>query len=360
MTKRKDRLKALFAGEPETAPAESTAAPAPVQPQEARHEKKAAPAAPSPTSNGDPISERPRSASGAVKAMGLSLGQMAQELKEQTGERVVTLDPSHIEPSPVADRLTVDAHLDAGFAELKASLESRGQQVPVLVRRHADAAKSADGWYQAAYGHRRIRAAKELGINVLAIVRELDDDALILAQGKENAERRDLSFIERAFFARSLIDHGFERSLVQDALGVHKTEMTRLLQVADKVPYPIAKAIGPAPKAGRPRWHQLAEMFDGEAAEVIARDEITSEVFLACDSDHRFQRLFSRLGKRKSKPAQKQTIKSRSGKPIADIKGSTIQLAKTAPDGFTHYLAKQLPDLLAAFEADKNKELPDG
>ena len=221
------------------------------------------------------------------------------------------------------------------------------------MRRHSDPAKRSDGWYQAAYGHRRVRAAKELGIEVLAIVRDLDDEALILAQGKENAERRDLSFIERAFFARSLMEHGFERAMAQDALGVHKTEMTRLLQAADRIPFHIAKAIGPAPKAGRPRWLELASLLDGEAADVIARDEITSQRFLALETDKRFQQLFTRLANRKSKPVSKQTIKDPAGKAIADIKGTTIRVAKTAPDGFAQYLATRLPDLLAAYEADK-------
>ncbi|MEP3427981.1 MAG: plasmid partitioning protein RepB [Hyphomicrobiales bacterium] len=360
MTKRKDRLKALFAGEADTettqeAPAASTV-------QSAAHQKRAdadvsggkvPSSATSAAETAPELPERPRAASGAVKAMGLSLGQMAQELKEQTGERVVLLDPAKIEPSPVADRITIDPKLDDGFTELKDSLQNRGQQVPVLVRRHPDSAKKADGWYQTAYGHRRIRAARELGIEINAIVRELSDDALILAQGKENAERRDLSFIERAFFARSLIEHGFERAMAMDALAVHKTEMTRLLQVADRVPYRIAKVIGPAPKTGRPRWLELAELLDSEAAEVIAQDEITSEAFLATESDERFQRVFVRLNNSKKKPEPAQVIKNQAGSPIAEIKGTTIKVSKAIPKDFTQYLAGQLPDLLAAFEANK-------
>ena len=72
--------------------------------------------------------------SGAVKAMGLSLGQMADELKKGSGERIAMLDPAKIEASMVADRLTVEALLDEGFEALKESLKTHGQQVPVLVR----------------------------------------------------------------------------------------------------------------------------------------------------------------------------------------------------------------------------------
>src|SRR5690606_36556655 len=54
-------------------------------------------------------------------------------------------------------------------------------------------------------------------MTVRAVVRDLSDTELVLAQGKENAERRSLSFIERAFFAKALIDHGFDRATAQAA-----------------------------------------------------------------------------------------------------------------------------------------------
>lgn len=60
------------------------------------------------------------------------------------------------------------------------------------MRPHSDGVKAGEGFYQAAYGHRRLCAARELGIPVKAIVRVLDDHALVMAQGKENAERRNL------------------------------------------------------------------------------------------------------------------------------------------------------------------------
>ena len=140
------------------------------------------------------------------------------------------------------------------------SIRLNGQQVPILVRPHPE----KQGSYQTAYGHRRLRAAARVGKPVQAIVRDLTDVQLVLAQGKENTERRDLSFIERAFFARNLVERGFDRGLVQDALSLDKAEMSRFLQVAAAVPAPIVRAIGPAPKIGRPRWVRLAELLKSE------------------------------------------------------------------------------------------------
>ena len=154
----------------------------------------------------------------------------------------------------------------------------------MLVRPHPE----APGRYQTAYGHRRIRAAARLGLPVRAIVRELTDGELVLAQGKENTERRDLSFIERALFAKALAERGFERAIVQDALSLHKSEVARLLQVAEAVPRHVAAAIGPAPKAGRPRWMALAELLKSDAGRCRAEDEIGTPRFLEADSDRRF------------------------------------------------------------------------
>ena len=350
MNTRKDRLKSLFGGQ---GPAGEGAGetPAPAAPQ-------------SPAAAGAPK----RATSAAVKAMGLSLGSLSQEVEEArrlreavaAGETVVEIDPAAIEPSPFADRLSEGAANDPDFEALKASMAEHGQQVPVLVRPHADRAKAARGLYQIAYGHRRVQAARALGRPVRAVVRTLDDAALVLAQGKENAERRALSFIERAFFARALTGHGFDRATVQAALAVHKSEMTRLLQVAEAVPPHIVRAIGPAPRAGRPRWMELGALLARDTGG-HADDEIASAAFRAADSDARFQRLFDRLkaaARWRSTPASGQgarRISVAGGRAIAELaragRATRLTIPDSAGDGFADYVAARLPGLHAAFAA---------
>lgn len=368
MTKRKDRLKELFTGEkPSQEEARAGGEVTPPAPT-SRHVPASASGAPAadvdagreamqfPAPGLSPRSA-PRAASGAVKAMGLSLGQIAEDadearrLREAAGEQIISLDPALIDSAMIADRLSAGADNDQTFEMLKESLRESGQQVPVLVRPHPDDAKRRQGWYQTAYGHRRIRAARELDIQVKAIVRPLTDDALVLAQGKENAERRDLSFIERAFFAKGLIDHGFERATAQAALGAHKSEMTRLLQVADRIPIRIARAVGPAPKAGRPRWLALGDLLAHAANVEKAGDETSKKTFMKADSDQRFQLLFDRLSKPKAAP-KPLAIKAGDGRVMAEMKGRVVTLSKNVPDGFSDYLASELPGLLAAFAED--------
>ena len=204
------------------------------------------------------------------------------------------------------------------------SIEATGQQVPVLLRPHPD----KPGRYQTAYGHRRMRAASRLGVPVLAIVRPLSDIELVLAQGKENSERRDLSFIERALFAHELIGRGFERGVVQDALSLHKAEMTRFLQVAEAVPEHIVRAIGAAPKIGRPRWMALAELLKSEAARVKAEDEISSARFREAASDARFNLLFVRLQRKAVTVDGAREIQDGQGRAVARLSLSQGQGAR--------------------------------
>ncbi len=307
---------------------------------------------------------KPRTASGAVKAMGLSLGGISREIEDarrlkesfEGTERVVDIEPALIESSFIEDRLSHAAGLDESFEELVESIRVNGQQVPILVRPHPE----KQGYYQTAYGHRRLRAAARVGKPVQAIVRDLSDVQLVLAQGKENTERRDLSFIERAFFARNLVERGFERGLVQDALSLDKAEMTRFLQVAAAVPAPIVRAIGPAPKIGRPRWIRLAELLKSESARQAALNEIALDAFKAADSNSRFNRIFKRLSKQ-VEPVAMPTREVPSAK-IRDVKISSIAQLRSdrglhvltftehAPNGFAEFVASELDKLLSRFE----------
>lgn len=307
---RKDELKALFAGG-------LTSNPVPAVDSKPAAGEAGAPQAPS-----------ARAASGAVKAMGLTLGSMTKDAEEarllrqalQEGERIIAVAPEKIEASFVEDRIHLADQEDEDFASLLESMRESGQQVPVLLRPHPQ----KPGHFQTAYGHRRIRAATQLGLEVKAIVRSLTDDELVLAQGKENAERRNLSFIERAIFARNLAARGFERKVIGDALSVQKSELSRLMQVVEAVPERFIRLIGSAPKAGRDRWMKLGELL--QVADQLARAEreIETEAFRQAGSDQRFQMLFDSLSRvPKSDP-----------KPAVDLKGADGEVfARIRSDG---------------------------
>lgn len=196
---------------------------------------------------------------GPVRTMGLALDKMEQENRAvhdalAKGMAVVEVEPGLIDGSFVRDRIEGD---EAGFAEFRASIEARGQEVPILIRPHPE----SQGRYQVAYGHRRLRAVADLGRKVRAVVRPMTEAELVIAQGVENSARKDLTYIEKAVFAMRLEDRGFERPVIMDALSTDKGELSKLISVARDVPEHLVSAIGPAPKAGRRRWLAMAELL---------------------------------------------------------------------------------------------------
>ncbi|KOF17217.1 plasmid partitioning protein ParB [Ensifer adhaerens] len=346
---RKNELRALFSGNV-----------APVAPAPAAEANAATSAEVTALTPATPPADTPRAASGAIKAMGLSLGSITREAEEarslrevlHQGERVVELDPDLVDASFVGDRLTDGELDDPDFLALGDSIRENGQQSPILVRPHPE----KQGRYQTAYGHRRLNAVRSLGIKVKAIVRSLSDDELVLAQGKENAERRNLSFIERALFASALAERGFDRKVIGDALAVQKSELSRLIQVADSVPLAIARAIGPAPKVGRERWMAIGGLLEDDPALQKAEEEIGLRRFLEADSDRRFQLVFARLSRTDSQdPAKSEVLTDENGRAFAklkrDGKSARIEFSPDVSPAFVDAAIELLAKHHAAFVA---------
>jgi len=304
--------------------------------------------------------QAPHKPAGAVRAMNLSLGRLgdeaaaAKELRTAlaAGDKVVELSPAQIEASFIRDRIPNDH--DPALQELISSIRESGQQVPILVRPHP----SKENHYQAAYGHRRLRAAVILGRPIKAIVRQLSDDELIVAQGQENGPRVDLSFIERALFAKHLALHGFDRDRISQVLSVDKPEISRLLQVADAIPEQIILAIGPAAKVGRPRWLAFADLLKDKAAYARIIEAIGEAEFKLIDSNERFMRLWlSGQAPKASKDNSREQIRTRKGLVLAAVErtsqGSKITVTS---EPFAEFLDAKMRDLVEQFERENSSQ----
>lgn len=263
-----------------------------------------------------------RAMAGAVKAMGLSL---------MSGERIVEIDPALVDPSPIGDRLEDD---EAAFLAFVDDVKAHGQQVPALVRSHPE----APGRYQVAYGHRRLRAAKTLGMSLRAVVRPLSDSELVISQGQENAQRRDLSYIERARFAAALRDAGHDRAILCSALAVLTAEITRLLALADAIPDRLVRVIGPAPKAGRGRWTEIADAITRGGDEAI--DRALSAIDLSSPSDERFAQALAAL--QTPRPREVAWI-------VPDVAKTSGRLIEIVDEEFRRFVEAQLAALHTEF-----------
>jgi ParB family chromosome partitioning protein len=233
--------------------------------------------------------------------------------------------------------------------KLKASLKAYGQQVPVLLRNDPQ----TEGRYQIVYGRRRIAALRALDMPVKAMVRDLSDEDLVIAQGQENAARRDLTFIEKANFARQMRDAGYDRKIICDALHIDKTVISRMLSVADAIPLTVIRAIGPAPSAGRDRWLKMAELFGNRQSGAPMAGVLVNGSDLT--SDERFEAALKSLTgdnqKPKVKPARPapRVLTGAGDAPLATAKKSgkktTVTFDAKQTDGFEDWLLDNLSDI---------------
>ena len=295
-----------------------------------------------------PARAAPLGARGAVGAMRDSLAQMGAT---PTGTTIVEVDTGGIDDSFVPDRMNGGKRQ---HDELVLAIKEQGQLVPVLLRPKPN----EPGRYQVAYGHRRVRALRELGRPIKAVIRALSDEELIIAQGQENNARRDLSFIEKATFAMALEDRGFDREkTIVPALSVDKTELSRLISVGRSVPPSLIAAIGPAPKTGRRRWMELAGKVEVEEAADVARRLVATEGFLATeDSDQRFVRLLEALTGSTKPPAPRSRVwTDPRGRNLAriDVNGDrfTLSIDEKIEPAFGSFLESWLPEIFRAFVA---------
>jgi len=304
----------------------------------------------------------PRVSSGAVRSLRDTFSGVERENEElrarlASGNVAVELDPNLIDPSPLADRFSEQEA--APFEALKASIRDRGQEIPILVREHP----GVTGRYQSAYGHRRVRAARELGILVRAYIRVLSDEDLVVAQGLENSAREDLSFIERAVFAAKLEASGFQRSVIQTALSVDRAEVSKLVSVARAIPEDVIEAVGRAAKIGRGRWQALADVLTDAQARKRARAVLKSDKFLELSSDVRFLAMLSAANKPgEADPASGalRSVSATSGIEIARVAYTETKIKLTvnraANEGFAAFLIDRLPDLFDAYSKTVNPE----
>ena len=276
-----------------------------------------------------------------------AVGALQSSLTKLQENAVQEIDASLIDDAGVEDRLGVDS---AAQAQLRTSLETYGQQVPVLLRPHHKTA----GRYEIVYGRRRLKALRDLGQPVKAMIRQLDDHALVMAQGQENTARQDLSFIEKASFAAQLAEQKYERQTIADALSIDLPMLSRMLKVGTAFPLPFLRNIGSAPGIGRDRWIALAKALDDNNSRGHASALMNTPEFSQLDSDARFDAVFARANSSTpKKPAAKprpRTLRDASGKALGDIKttnkGVTLNIAAKAADGFDTWIDSNAEALL--------------
>lgn len=272
--------------------------------------------------------------------------ERAEEIERRLaeGQAVIDLDPKAVDPSFMQDRMPGD--IDG----LLASIKQQGQQVPILVRPHPH----KSGRYEIAFGHRRLRAVTELGLPVKAVVRDLTDEQLVVAQGQENNERQDLTFIEKARFAARLRER-FPREVIISSMSVDKGDLSKMLSIVDALPSDLIDAIGSAPGVGLRSWQELAALVEKASPGDDSVRLMRSDEMQVLQSAERFKALMTHLKPRRMVRGLPDVMSTGDGERLAQVKLSKAKLEitidrKATPD-FAAFVIEQLPALYEAHRA---------
>lgn len=304
----------------------------------------------------DPV-QVPRVSAGIIGATQRTLTEIREE-RDRLAEQValggfLEIAPELVDPSPFPDRLPDDD--DADFERFRVSMEQDGQKVPVQVRRHP----SLEGRYQLVYGHRRLRAARELNRPLKAFVVEASDHDLLLAQGLENSARQDLSWIEKASFAARMERAGIKARDIRTALQVDDAELTRFRSVLSSLGDEIPALIGRAPKIGRPRWTalaaQVAKTSDGmqQLVKILAaaKDVSSNDRFAVC--------LKALTEPREPRPSPALPLERDDGTSFGRVlfspKAIQIEIVEEEAKGFQSFFEAKLPELVNQFRQQGRK-----
>jgi ParB family transcriptional regulator, chromosome partitioning protein len=132
---------------------------------------------------------------------------------------------SRIRPNPYQPRRDFAPE---DLEELQASLKANGLLQPITVRTAASGAG-----YELIAGERRLRAATALGwTDIPAIVRELDDRALLTLALVENLQRADLNPVEEAEGYQRLQDgFGLTQQQIAEAVGRDRATVANTLRL---------------------------------------------------------------------------------------------------------------------------------
>lgn len=170
--------------------------------------------------------------------LGRGLGALLGDHLDRPVEgEVASLPLDSVVPNPFQPRREFK---EEEIRELAASISANGLLQPVLVR-----SAPAQGQWELVAGERRFRAVTRLGWGeVPAIVRDVDDETMLVLALVENLQRRNLGALEEAEGYRVLVDK-FKRTQEDIALAVGKSRaaVTNILRLL-KLPAEVRQLLG--------------------------------------------------------------------------------------------------------------------
>lgn len=202
----------------------------------------------------------------AKTAPGIMLEEQAKLREFEGAVPAKKIDPSLIDASLFANRHEDSFATDSFTALMDEIKAAGGNAQPVKVR------PKKGGRFEIVFGHRRIEACRRLGLEVFAIVEEVDDKQLWLEMTYENEARSDLTPYEMSMHYKAAIDQGLYKnwSELADALGKAKNTLSRYSAIA-ALPDVIIEAFASPTHIKVRHADKLVELLKNDRAEVLAR-----------------------------------------------------------------------------------------
>ena len=205
------------------------------------------PVSPAPNAASKDEAGRPKTAIGAMAQFTdrqSSAIKEAAQLKEQLKAFDGSLPTRRLDPRSVVRSRWANRHelsfAGPEFDGLKQDIGAQGVNVqPIKVRRLADATDR----FEIVFGHRRHQACLELGIDVLAMVEDLDDKHLFIEMDRENRQRKDLRPYEVGVMYAKALDEGLfpsARKLAEE-VGIDHSQLSKALSLA-RLPLDVLNA----------------------------------------------------------------------------------------------------------------------
>ncbi len=198
------------------------------------------------------------------RGLGALLGNYVEEPPAENEIRAVPL--ARIVPNPFQPRREFDAE---ELADLTNSIRQNGLLQPLVVRR---APGGVEQRYQLVAGERRLRAVTALAWqDVSVVVRDVDDETLLILALVENIQREALSPLEEAEGYKVLIDRfGLTQEQVSAAVGKSRPTVANMLRLLTLPPSVRRLLASGALAMGHAR--ALLAVTDGTRAAELARE----------------------------------------------------------------------------------------
>lgn len=203
------------------------------------------------------------------RGLGALLGSYVEDAPAENELKSVPV--RRIVPNPFQPRREFDP---AELQELTDSIRQNGLLQPLVVRR---APGGPEQRYQLVAGERRLRAVTNLGwADVSVVVRDVDDETLLILALVENIQRQSLNALEEAEGYQVLMDRfGLTQERVAEVVGKSRSTVANLLRLLT-LPPSVRRLLASGQLAmGHAR--ALLGVADGTRAAELARETVKQD-----------------------------------------------------------------------------------